>query len=177
MPANFSASQPVGEPSVVTLEDTSTGLDPSITQRRAYLRKYDGTFLVPEGTSTEYVQWALANTTINIDALNDPNKDYALVVVVEWLNVSNVIVSSLSTLYGFTSYNEDFDYQLTQLLSANPLLINDNNFFDNKSQLRTLIDSGNQAIERASDQYGAQRCYDLATELRTNSQYYFNGNS
>jgi len=57
------------------------------------------------------------------------------------------------------------------------MLINDNNFWDSKQKLSELIDSGNQAIEEASDIYNAQRCYDAATDLIDNSQYYFNGNS
>lgn len=168
---SFSATQPVGEPSVVRLTDTSTGSDAAVTQRRVYLAKDDGTFLVPEGTSTDYIEWDYADSTIDIDALVD--RDYAILVTVEWLNVGNVVLYNSSQNVGFTSFNEDFDYQLTQMLSGNPLLINDANFFQSKSDLRTNIDSGNQAIERADDIYGAQQCYDRATNIRLNSQYYF----
>jgi hypothetical protein len=74
-------------------------------------------------------------------------------------------------------YNETFDYQLTQVLTGNPLVINDNNFFPNKSDLRVNIDGGNQAIFFATDLFSAQQCYDRATNLRLGSQYYFNANS
>lgn len=84
------------------------------------------------------------------------------------------VLYSTSGTYGLTGYNEDFDYQLTSLMASNPLLVNDNYFFKHKSDLRLFIDSGNQAIERAGDIVNAQLCYDQATELRTNSQYYFN---
>ena len=80
-------------------------------------------------------------------------------------------------MYGFTEYNEMFDYGLTQMLTANPLLINDNDYFPHKSDLRTSIDSGNQAIIYAQDLFAAQQCYDRATNLRLSSQYYFNINS
>ncbi len=172
----FSASQPVGEPSVVTLTDDSTGSDGAITQRRAYFKQPAGSYLVPDGTTTEYVEWALADTSMDFDILGETDK--ALIITVQWLNVSNaVLYDKTNPVAGFTSFNEDFDYQLTELMTANPLLINDNNFYYNKSKLRTEIDSGNQAIERAADQYGAQKCYDRATELRIYSQYNFNGNS
>lgn len=171
---NFSVSQPTGEPSVVTLEDTSTGSDGAISQRRAYLRTSAGVFLVEEGVATEYTPWSYANPTIDIDALD---KDYGLYITVEWLDVSNTVLYSKSTLVGLTSFNEDFDYQLTQLLSGNPLLWNDADFWQNKSNLRTEIDSGDQAISRAADIFGAQQCYDRATRLRETSQYSFNGNS
>lgn len=154
----------------MTITDTSTGSDVAVTQRRVYLAKDDGTFLVPEGTATDYIEWSYADASIDIDALE---VDSAILITVEWLNVSDAVLYALSDNVGFTSFNEDFDYQLTQMLSGNPLLINDANFFQSKSDLRTNIDSGNQAILRADDIYGAQQCYDRATNIRLLSQYYF----
>lgn len=171
---NFTATQTLGEPSVITLTDTSTGSDVTITQRRVYLRKSDGTFLVPEAVTTEYIPWALASTTIDIDCLEE---DMAIAVVVQWLNVSNVVVVDKTICYGFTLYNETFDYGLTQALAGNQLLFNDNSFWKNKSDLRTFIDSGNQAIALASDLYNAQLCYTQATDLRVSSPYFFNENT
>ena len=107
------------------------------------------------------------------------SRDIAAQVTVQWTDGqpdAMILFDSIS-LQGFTGYNEEFDYQLTQLLTANPLLINDNDFFPSKANLRTSIDSGNQAISLASDLYAGQQCYDRATNLRTSSQYYFNINS
>lgn len=84
------------------------------------------------------------------------------------------VLYSSTGLYGFTSYNEDFDYSLTTILNSNPLLINDNSFRINKTDLRLFIDSGDKAVSRASDIEGAQLSYDEATKLRLSSQYYFN---
>ena len=57
------------------------------------------------------------------------------------------------------------------------MLMNDNDWWGNKTLLRNYIDSGNNAVSRNSDIVAAQQCYDLATNLRTQSQYYFNINS
>lgn len=171
---SFTAIQVTGEPSQIVITDTSSGSDVAIDSRRVYLRKSDGTFLVPTGTTTEYIEWNYADTTITIDALD---QDYALYVIVQWLTSGGSILYASSILSGFTLYNEEFDYSLTQRLSGNPALINDNGFFSEKSELRTNIDSGNQAIDLAADQYGAQQCYNIATGIRLNSQYYFNVNS
>ncbi len=171
---NFSITQPVGEPSIVNVEDTSTGSDVAIVSRRVYIATAAGLFLVPTGTATEYVAWALAATDIDIDCLD---KDYATSITVEWLSVAGAILYSKTAKYGLTAWNEEEDYGLTTLLSSNPLLINDKNFFENKSKLRTYIDSGNQAIELAGDLYSAQNCYDEATNLRINAQYFFNKSS
>lgn len=167
---DFDVTQPVGEPSEVTLEDTSTGSDGTITARRVYFNKYDGDGLVEEGTTTDYEDWPLAETTKTFDLLD---KDYALNIIVQWLAGSTVVYQKAKDS-GLTSYNEDFDYGLTQKLSGNPLLIDDNKFFYNKSLLRTEIDSGDQAILRAGDIAGAQQCYDRATAIRLNASSLFN---
>ncbi len=171
---SFTVSQVLGEPSELVITDTSTGTDAAIVDRRIYLQKSDGSYLVPTGTTTDYVDWPTGTTTKTIDCLD---KDYALQITVQWLNVSDAVLYTDSSLEGLTQYNEYFDYGLTQQLTGNPLLINDNKFFEHKSNLRTYIDSGNQAIVEASDIYGAQICYDRATEERLNSQYLFNINS
>jgi hypothetical protein len=171
---SFSVSQIVGFPSQIIITDTSTGTDGAIVGRRVYLKKEDGTFLVPVGTGTEYITWSILNLSITIDALD---KDYSLVVIVQWLYVSNNILYDSSSLDGFTLFNHTFDYQTTQVLAGNQLLFNDNNFWWNKVKLLSYIKEGDDAIALASDQTTAQLCYDAATNLRTNSPYLFNANS
>ena len=171
---SFTAAQTVGEESTVTITSVTVGTDAAVTQRRVYLQTASGEFLVPTGTSTDYIQWAIADSAIDIDCLD---KDYGLRIVTQWLNVSNVVLYDSEQFVGLTLYNESFDYLTTQLMASNKLLINDNSFWSNKSKLRTLIDAGNNAITFADDLDNAQSCYDDATELRLGSQYLFNGNS
>jgi len=77
---NFSTSQSAGSPSVITITDTSTGSDVAVTQRRVYLLDWQGNYVVPSGTTTNYIQWPIAQATINIDCLT---QDMALEVTVE----------------------------------------------------------------------------------------------
>lgn len=173
--ANFSCSQTPGSPSQVTFTDTSTGSDGAIASRRVYVQINSGEYLVEDGTTTEYEVWPLPlGTAITLDLLN---KDYGCRVVVQWLNSGGTILYDATNYYGFNCYNEDFDYETTQAVAANQLLMNDANFWGNKDLIRTYIDSGDNAIARAADINACQQCYDLATELKTNAQYYFNENS
>jgi len=174
---NFSAAQVPGGPGDIVFTDTSTGSDGSVTQRRIYIQTAAGDFLVEEGTTTEYEVWGNFPTTTTITLTDILDKDYGCRVTVQWLNSGNTVLYDKTLYYGFTCYNEDFDYQLTQAVAGNPVLMSDNNYWGNKNLLRTYIDSGNTAIERSSDTASAQQCYDLATNLRTNSQYFFNINS
>ena len=174
---NFSTSQTPGSPGDIIFTDTSTGSDGSVTQRRIYIQSAAGDYLVESGTSTQYEVWSgfPGTTTITLEDILE--QDTAARVVVQWLDVSNNVLYDKTQYIGFTAYDEDFDYELTQNVAANPLLIDDNNFWNNKLKLRTDIESGNNAIERASDIAAAQQCYDRATYLRNNSQYIFNANA
>jgi len=175
--ASFSAAQTPGVPGTILLTDTSTGTDVAVTQRRVYIQTAAGDYLVEEGVTTEYSPWLDFPSTTELTLTDILDKDYGVRIVCQWLDVSNTVLYDKTLYYGFTCYNEDFDYQLTQTVAGNPLLISDNNFWGNKSILRGFIDSGDNAITRNSDIAAAQQCYDLATNMRTNSQYFFNINS
>jgi hypothetical protein len=169
--AAFTATQLLGLPETIVVTDTSTGSDGAITSRRVYITDAFNNYIVPEGTTTDYVVWAWADSSINIECLT---KDMAVDITVQWLDGSNNVLYDSNALYGFTSFNEDFAYQLTGYLANNYKRTADSGFNDNASQLRLYIDSGDQAISRGGDLMKAQTCYDLATNLRTNAQYVFN---
>lgn len=174
---SFSAESVAGSPESVLFTDLSTGSDSASVSRRIYVSDTNGDFIVESGTSTEYEVWAYPLATpITLDLFTVSDK--AVKIVCQWLDVSNVVLYDYTIdAIGFTEWNEEFLYGQTQLMTANPLLINDNNFWDNYTKVRTLIDAGNKAILFAEDLYNAQLCYDAATQIRDESQYYFNGNA
>jgi len=167
----FTATQLLGNPKTIVVTDTSAGSDGNIASRRVYLRDAYNNDVLPVGTTTDYVAWAYSNSSINIDVLT---KDMALLITVQWLNASNVVLYDAVAAIGFTSFNEDYLFQLSGYLASNYKRAGDNNFFDNLFLLRTFVDSGNQAIQRGADILKAQVCYDLATEIRVNGRYLFN---
>jgi hypothetical protein len=170
---NFSTSQQAGLPSDVIITDTSTGSDVAIVERRVYLVNYAGEYVVEDGTTTDYTVWPLAQSSISIDCLT---ADTALTVTVNWVDISGVTLYTKTILSGFTLYNETFYYSLTQGQAAvsNPsYILQDTTYFQNKSKLRSLIDSGDQAVTLGYDITSAQTCYDLATFMVTNQNNYF----
>jgi hypothetical protein len=170
---NFSTSQTAGSPSVINIQDTSTGSDVAVTQRRVYLVDWQGNYVVPSGTTTNYIQWDIAQSTIAIDCLL---QDMALEITVEWLDVTDVALYDKTELVGFTLYNETFFYSLTQAQAAASTpttILQDTTFLKNKSNLRLFIDSGDQAVVLGYDIVSAQQCYNLASNLVTNQDFYF----
>ena len=169
--ATFGASQTIGLPSIVTLTDQHTGTDSNVTQRRAYLQTAAGSYLVPSGTTTDYVQWALADTSISIDAL--AGTDRTLNITVQWLDVSNNVLYTKTLLFCFTMYSETFYYGLTQGQTSSPSIVNDTNYYNNKMILRCSIDEANQAVAYGSDIVSSQSALDRASNLISNENDYF----
>ena len=170
---NFSTSQQAGLPSNVIITDTSTGSDVAIVSRRVFLVNYAGEYVVADGTTTNYTVWPLAQSSISIDCLS---VDAALSVTVNWVDAGGVTLYTKTSLAGFTLFNETFYYSLTQGQAAisNPsYILQDNTYFQNKSRLRVLIDSGNQAVTLGYDITTAQECYDLATYMVNNQNNLF----
>jgi hypothetical protein len=167
---NFTASQFSGTPSIITLTDTSTGSDGSIAKRRVYLLQSNGTFLVPTGTTTTYIEWDLVDTSIDLNVLS---QDTALSITVQWLTSGNVVVTSKTISFAFTAYNETFYYGLTEQQVASPAIVNSTFWYQNKMILRVELDSAVQAITFASDIFSSQQALNRATYLVTNSNYYF----
>lgn len=167
---SFSVAQNLGAPSILVLTDTSTGSDASVFERRVYLRKSDGTYLVPSGTTTSYIVWDYADDTISLDILN---KDYALEITVAWVNSGGTALYTEADTYVFTLYSEEFYYGLTQQLAGNYPIIQDDNYYSNKFRLRTEIDSANNAISIGGDIAASQACLDRAKQLVDNQSLYF----
>jgi hypothetical protein len=167
---NFTASQNYGTPNIITLTDTSTGSDVSITKRRVYLLQSDGQYLVPDGTNTDYIDWSISDTSINLNVLT---QDSALSVTVQWLTSSNVVVVYKTQAFAFTAYNETFYYGLTESQVANANLTASTNWYQTKMILRVELDSAYQAIAFASDIFSAQAALNRATYINTNQSYFF----
>ena len=167
---NFTASQNSGTPNLIFLTDTSTGSDGTITKRRIYLLQSNGTYLVPTGTATNYIEWALVDTTTSLNVLI---QDTALSITVQWLTASNVVVATKTTSFAFTAYNETFYYGLTESQVANANLTASTNWYQTKMILRVELDSAYQAISFASDIFSAQAALNRATFISTNQSYFF----
>jgi hypothetical protein len=173
---SFTMSQNSGTPNIITVNDTSTGVDTAITSRRIYLLQSNGTYLVPSGTTTNYIVWPITNTTTRApltDSLDVLVEDTALSITVQWLNSSDTVVQTVTNSYAFTAYNETFYYGLTESQVANANLTASTNWYQTKLILRVELDSATQAITFASDIFSAQAALNRATYISTNQALFF----
>lgn len=156
-----------------TLTDTSTGSDGGLTDRKVYLYKADGTTLVAQGATNPWIDWPIANNTITISLLD---RDYCLNIEVDWISSAPLGPPStytLTILKNFTSNSESFYSGKIQEQASNPLLVDDNRWFENMSRLRLFIDNSNQAATIMNDIFLAQQNLNQAYNLIQNENIYF----
>lgn len=148
------------------LTDTSTGSDGAVTDRQILLYNNAGNLLLPA------IDWPIANATITTPPLP---ADAALNITVNWNNSGGTPLYTKSQLFASTQYAEQFFYSLTQQQAAttNLNILNDLPYFSNKSKLRTLIDSANQAISVGMDIYSAAFCISIYQQMLNNENLYF----
>ena len=178
---SFTTEQTIGEPQNITINDTSTGTDGTAVSRRIYLVDNLGNYITENGSSTSvaYTTWPLAQgSSITLDVLE---QDMALNITLCYVTSGGAVANGATDteLCGFTLYNETFYYSLTQAQASQnsppPTILQDSNYYMNKTILRTNIDAGNQAISLGDDITSAQSCYDLATYMTNNQADFFNG--
>lgn len=155
---------PLTNPAAFTITDTSTGSDVAITDRVIILYNVDnsvyGTFDFPLSIGS----------AITIAPLL---KDVALTVKVNWNNAGGSALYTVSQIFAFTQYGEQFYYQLTQNQTSNPNVVNDNNYYGNKLKLRVELDSAVQAINEGGDIYSAQGCINRYNYLISTQNFFF----
>jgi hypothetical protein len=162
---NFSVSQSLGNPSVLTFTDTSTGSDSAIEQRRIYLEKADGTLI-----TGNFIGWLYPDSPVEFDVLN---RDYGLKVKVEWLDGSNNILYVKIYEMGFVAYTSNFINELTQQETALPNIVGGINYWSSKAELILLVDNVNKAIALGADYKKTQVFLNNAYEMISNQTKYF----
>jgi hypothetical protein len=171
---NYTITQTTNTTSFV-LEDTSSYADEAqgtFSGRRIYIFNNAGENVVPEGTTTDYVDFPFSmGNTITITVLL---RDYAFNVEMDWISLAPQPGSTytLTELFGFTGNTVDFIYGLVQQIQANPSILSDTGFYDNLSKLYTEVDNTVQAVTYGDIQ-SAQGALDRAFYLITNSNKFF----
>ena len=167
---SFACAQSPTSFNIVVVSDTSTGTDSNITQRRVYVENAFGSYLVPSGTTTDYTQWPISTSTINLNILTQST---ACTITVEWLDSGdNVLYTSTST-FCFRYYLNAFGYYLSQLIAANPDILKDTNFFTNYATFWSLLKGAINAIEFAGDVANSQEQLNMATQMQNQENLFF----
>lgn len=166
----LTVSQSAATPNIIVLQDTSTGVDASITQRRIYITDNEGAYIVPSGTSTDYIVWPLATNPISLNVLT---QDTAANIFVEWLDVSNTVLYDDDEDYPLIEYGKQFYFYLIQQLALNPSTYQDSNYASNLALFWTYIIGAINAINIGSSLSASQALMNKETDMQNNQSKYF----
>lgn len=172
---SFAVSQ-VGDISALTITDTSSysgEAQGTFAGRRVYLIKVDGTTLVPDGTTTTYVDFPFTDGA-SITITGVLNTDYALLIEVQWISLAPQPGSlyTAQEIVGLLNYLQQFYSGQISNLSDDPNILNDTNWYNSLSQLQCEIDNAQKAVSDGQ-QLSAQNAISRATYLMNNSQNFF----
>lgn len=169
---SFTISQSALNPGAVTANDTSTGTDVLVTQRRIFFQNSQGQYLTTSGTSSSsaYESWAYADASETWDLLDE---DAALAITVQWLDVNNAVRYTLTQIYCLAEYNKQFFYYLVQQQAITPSILQDVNYAANMAAYWTNIIGAIQAVEIGADISASQNCLNRATDMMQNQTKYF----
>lgn len=170
--ASFSVVQ-LGTSTLVFTDD-STGADATVSERRIYLQQYDQTYLVPDGTTTDYIVWDIDDATITLVGILD--RDYALDITVIWVaaNPDPDGTYEYEQLTEFDAYTMTFlQGILAQKAARYPTIVNDNKFNLNVFKLYTYVLDARNAITVIQNIYLSQAALDLAYYMMQNTNNFF----
>lgn len=167
----ISVTQSSETPSNITVIDVSTGTaDPAVTQRRLFIQTAQGTYLVPTGTSTDYISWALVNEFITVNVLTE---DTCVNIIVQWLNVSNVVLYEYENQYALAEYNKQFLVYLVSAQGLTPGVVQDSSYSGSMATFWVNIIAGINQVTFGDDIAGGQASFNRATEMRLNQAKFF----
>jgi hypothetical protein len=168
---NFSSSESIASPNLVTFTDTSTGSDGTITTRRIYIRLANGNWLTTAGESTTsaYESWSYSDSSIQLDLLTQSTTGS---VTVEWY-AGSTLTYTKTILMEWDLYDYLFAFELIQSQTATPKIIQDTNYYSNFFMFITNIWSSEAAVTYGDDLYSSQQCLNQNQLLIDNSDFYF----
>lgn len=155
-------------PGGFTVNDTSTGSDTNITDRKIFLYQADGSLLT--GGSIDFPLTAGSSITLNV-----LTQDYCLLIVVTWISSSPLPPPSsysASGLFNFVGNSRSFADQQIGAIESNPSILRDANFQYYLGVLYNEIDNSIQAAS-TGQQFSAQRALNAIQNLIINQAKYF----
>lgn len=169
---NFTGSQSLAYNSIITLTDTSTGSDITITVRDIEIRLANGNWLDENGnesTTQVRISWAYADVS---KALNVLSQATSPDITVRWLAGSTPVYEKTIS-FGFVLQDYVFMLGKLQNQSSNPGVIQDTNYYNSFIQFIVNLSNAENAITYADDIYSSQNALNKNQNFITNDGFYF----
>lgn len=153
--ASFSVTESLANNDVITLTDTSTGSDNSITVRTIEIKLANGNWLDENGdqsTTQVFITWIYADTSIILDVLRNST---ACTITVRWFAGSTEVYISDDD-FCFNLYDYLFGLQVLQGNTSGPDQITDTSYYSDMIQFIVNLFNEEIAINPGVDIYSSQ---------------------
>lgn len=166
---SFTITESIAFPGTLTFTDTSTGsYEGVLSSRIIYIQLWDGTYLVPEGTDTDYIIWPYADASITIEVLE---RSQAANVTVTWI-AGTSSPYTVTEPYAFPFYDYVFAFNKIRAQTANPNIVDSKNFYNASIQFIVNLWNAEVAVEIGEDIQASQVSFDKNYFLIQNPQVY-----
>lgn len=168
---NFTSSESLASPNLVTFTDTSVGTDNALTIRRLIVRLANGNYLTADGESATatYTSWDYTDASITVDLLT---KSTASNVTVEWYAGATLTYTKTIAME-WDLYDYLFAFELLQSQTATPTIVSDTSYYSNFFMFLTNLWNSENAITMASDIYSSQSALNKNQNLINYQNLYF----
>jgi hypothetical protein len=168
----ITTEQTLGSPSIITINDDSTGTDVAVVTRRVYVTDKDGEYYVEDGNAEIYTEWDDFPDTLTLD-LDILTQDRALNIRVDWLNISDEVLYTLTVLQDYTLYAKTYFLNGIKAQSENNSLKEHANFYYNLIRLLVSIKEADDSVTLLSDITSSQAALNRAKQIVDNPSYLF----
>lgn len=153
---NFSSTESLSSPNLITFTDTSSGSDNTLTTRHLTIVLSDGTYLVPSGNTGIFIDWPYVNNSITLDLIN---KSTVATVTCVWLN-GTASIYSIPILMEWDLYDYLFLFGLLSTQTGIPTIISDTNYLFNFFKMVSFLWNAESAVLKMNDSYSGQAALD-----------------
>lgn len=167
---NFTVTQSISNPELITIEDTSSGSDIAVTDRRVYIALSNGTYLVESDNDEIYSEWEYADDTIVLDVIP---RSVSPTIRVDWLNSIGTVLYTKSIVYALTMHDDLFSYGLLGGEAENPSQIKDSRYYGDVVRFMADLEHAKNAVLYGADSAAAQSCLNRNHQMQQNENSYF----
>lgn len=165
----FTVTQSSISPQNVTLTNTSTGSDPSITAIRVYVSDAYGNYLSGNGT-INYTTWSYSDSTITLSILT---QDTAANIRLDFVDIDGNVIATIDNNFPLSEFGKQFFYYLVQLQGLKPSVYWDADYVNSMCMFWLNVVGGDNAIDNGNDLAAAQNCYNREIYMMNNQDLYF----
>jgi hypothetical protein len=171
---SFSATQSIAYNNLITLLDTSTGSDGTVTSRRIFIRTASNQYLYPtqhQSSSPTYIEWPISDGgSITLDVLTESTSPE---ITIQWLTGAGTVVYTKTDTFCFDLQDYVFALGILSNQTSSPGVLQDQSYYSNFLQLIVNLFNAENAVVYGGDIWSSQGALNRNQVFIQNSSYFY----